>query len=150
MFEQLLLSRQYNLLPVSNLLASLVLGEDDQEWLNRRYKQMTDILKDAPAYRWMTEDAREEGREEERRVLAEERRVLLEQRQTLLEQLRGTVLEVVAGRFPKFVRLAKKQVRDAKSVESLQHLLVKISLAHEDDDIEQYLWDLDDESEGEK
>lgn len=143
MFEQLLLSRQYNLLPVSNLLASLVLGEDDQEWLNRRYKQMTDILKDAPAYRWMTEDAREEGREEERRVL-------LEQRQTLLEQLRGTVLEVVAGRFPKFVRLAKKQVRDAKSVESLQHLLVKISLAHEDDDIEQYLWDLDDESEGEK
>lgn len=93
---------------------------------------MADILKDAPAYRWMTDDAREE------------------ERQALMEQLRGTVLEVVAGCFPKFVRLAKKQVRDAKSTESLQRLLVKISLAHEDDDIEQYLWDLDDENEGEK
>src|SRR5262245_28972305 len=48
MFEGLLAHKLFDLLPASNLLASLVLGKEDQEWLKRSYE-------------WMTDDAREEG-----------------------------------------------------------------------------------------
>ena len=106
---------------------------------------MTDILKDTPAYHWMTEDAREEGREQGiERGREQERQAAQE---TMLNQLREMTMEIIIGRFPKFVRLAKKQVRDAKDLGRLQRALVKVSLAHDDDDIEPYLWEIDEEED---
>ncbi len=140
-FANLLEHRLTNLLPVSNLLAGLVLEEADREWLHRRYQHMTDILKDSPAYRWMTDDAREAGLEEgiKRGRKAE--------REELLKELRVTVLTIVAGRYPKYLRLAKKLVRDATDVERLQSLIIRLSLSQETDTIEQFLWDLEQEDQ---
>ncbi len=151
MFESLLASGQQDLLPVGNLLAGLALGDSDLEWLKRKYNKMTDILKDSPAYRWMTDDAREEGLEQGREQgLEQGRKQGLElgrqqEYEVSIKQLGEVLLEVVTGRFPRFVRLAKKQIRDAKDAERLQHVLIKVSLAHENDDIEPYLWELDEE-----
>jgi hypothetical protein len=97
---------------------------------------MTDILKDAPAYRWMTDDVREEEQQKQ-----------LEERQKRLEELRETVLAIVEGRFPKYTRLTKKLIRDATNTERLNHLIVKLSLAKETDNVEQYLLDIDEEEE---
>src|SRR5258707_2887236 len=102
---------------------------------------MTDILKDSPAYRWMTDDAREAVLEEgiKRGRKAE--------REELLKELRVTVLTIVAGRYPKYLRLAKKLVRDATDVERLQSLIIRLSLSQETDTIEQFLWDLEQEDQ---
>jgi predicted transposase YdaD len=127
MFASLIENKLENLLPASNLLASLALGEGDLEWLQRRYQKMTDILKDAPAYRWMTDDAREEERQEQ------------------LKELRETIMAIIEGRFPKYARFAKKQVLDATDTRRLNHLIVQLSLAQKTEDIEQYLLDIDEE-----
>ncbi len=94
---------------------------------------MTDILKESPAYRWMTDDARADG-------LKEGLEQGLEQgRKQSLEQFRATVMEIVAGRFPHVLSLAQQAVRKATSVERLQHAVVQLSLGHDEDDVEPYL-----------
>lgn len=151
MFEQLLASRQHNLLPVSNLLASLALGEDDREWLNRRYKQMTDILKDAPAYRWMTDDAREEGLEQgleqgiEQGLERGRREGRLAEREEILAQLREKVVGTVAERFPKLVRFTKKQISDVEETDRLLNLVIELKLATDADAVMRCLVALDEE-----
>lgn len=106
---------------------------------------MTDILKESPAYRWMTDDAREEGLEQglERGLEQGLERGRKENGEEWLAQLRSTIIEIVSGRFPRLVRMANKLVSESTDVERLQHAIVKISLAHIDDDIEPYLWELD-------
>ena len=94
---------------------------------------MTDILKDAPAYRWMTDDAREEGREEGRKAIS--------------EQLRATVVAVVAERFPKLARFAKKQISDIEDIRLLQRLVVSMSVATDDDDVKRCLIEIEEEEE---
>jgi predicted transposase YdaD len=133
-FEGLLEHGLKDLLPASNLLAGLVLDKNDLEWLQRRFQQMNDILKQSPAYRWMTDDAREEGLKEG-----------LEQgREQASEQFRAAIIEIVAGRFPHILSLAQQAVRHVTSVERLQHTVVKLSLAHDEDNVEQYLLALED------
>ena len=100
----------------------------------------------------MTEDARAEGRQEGlqeglEQGREEEHRVAQE---IMLKQLCEMLMEIVTGRFPNFVRLAKLMVRDVKGIERLKSVIVKVSLAREDDDIEQYLWKLDEEEDGEQ
>ena len=148
MFDGLVANGLHDLLPVGNLLASLVLGTEDLEWLERRYKQMTDILKDTPAYHWMTEDARKEGilegREQERRAAQE---TILEQlrvaQEAVLEKLRGKVVMLVTARFPKLARFAKKQVSDVEDMERLLDLISNLKIASKPDDVRQYLIALD-------
>jgi flagellar biosynthesis/type III secretory pathway protein FliH len=128
-------------LPASNLLAGLVLDKNDLEWLQRRFQQMNDILKQSPAYRWMTDDARAEGLEQGREQGLEQGR------EKALEQFRAAIIEIVTGRFPHVLSLAQQVVRDVTSVERLQHTVVKLGLAHAEDNVELYLRELEDRQE---
>lgn len=121
-FEELTQSGKTNLLSVAQTLASLAFGraknEIDQEWLLRRYKQMFDIVKDTPVYKEMVRDAREEG-------LKEGIEEGIEQGQK--ETLRQMLMDIIAARFPKLVRFARKQLSDVDDPALLRLLVLKAS-----------------------
>ena len=132
-----------NLLPVTNLLASLVLKDNETElrWLERMYPKMIDkLLKDTPAYHWMTDAARKEGigigiekgREEER----EQSR----------ESLRRIITDIMGERFPELVLRAQSQLIAVRRPELLDKLVKQISFAQSPDQIKHYLTDAFEES----
>ncbi len=128
-FEELQQSGKTNLLSVAQTLASLAFGRakngaEDQEWLIRRYRQMFDVVKDTPVYKEMTRDARKEGREE---GLKEGLEQGLKQGQK--EALEQTLMDLIAGRFPKLVRFARKQLADVDDPALLRLLVLKVSTA---------------------
>jgi predicted transposase YdaD len=129
MFDELLANKLNDLLPVGHTIATWVLGATDLAWLKREYNNMLDFFKDSPAYKWMTDDAREE------------------ERQQNLEMCRQTIVMLVAARFPKLERLAKKQVRVINDMKSLQQVNIKCSLAKDADEVETLLLDLDEDEE---
>ena len=97
---------------------------------------MDDILRDTPVYQEMTRWAREEGlREGLQEGLREGRQ----------EGLQQALLAIVTERFPKLVRLAKKQMAGIKEPEALQLLIVKISIAQSAEEARQYLLDVDED-----
>src|SRR6266513_1148526 len=52
-------AKQYNLLPITELLASLVFkSEVDQEWLERTFVMLKDRLQDTPAYQRILKEGR--------------------------------------------------------------------------------------------
>lgn len=104
--------------------------------IERKYDDAPDFFKDSPAYEWMTEDARKEGREEGREEIRQ-------QLQRTLDIFRQTVVGLVADRFPKLVRLAKKQVAAVENPEKLQKAVLLISSAKEDNEVARLLADLD-------
>ena len=81
---------------------------------------MHDILRETPIYQEILKEGREEGLEKG-----------LEQglQRGQLKALRQAVIDVVVERFPKLVRLAKKQVALVEDPELLRHVLVKVSVA---------------------
>jgi predicted transposase YdaD len=135
MFEELLASKLYDLLPVGQTVASWLLGSTNLEWLQKEYYQMLDFFKDAPAYAWMTESAREEGREEGR----EEARRQIEQ---AVEVIREAVVVLVSRCFPKLEHLAKQQILLVKNQERLQRLIFQLSMAQESSEAKELLLEL--------
>src|SRR5579872_1717202 len=79
-------AEKYGLLPVTELLASLVLKDkSDQEWIERRFAMLQDALRETPAYQRILQ----EGREEEREALQKEfqrRQKALQQQQEAFQQ----------------------------------------------------------------
>ncbi len=55
--------------------------DTDLEWLKERFRHMHDFLRESPAYQWILDEGREEGREE--------------QKAQGLAQMRQTVVEIV-------------------------------------------------------
>jgi hypothetical protein len=115
MFRDLLDQKRYQTLPIGHVVASWLLRGDDLDWLNKEYQKMYELFKDAPAWKWMEESARQEERKKaEQRMQAErkkaEQRMQAERKKTLAT-LRQTVVELVSQRFPTLERLAKAQVR---------------------------------------
>jgi predicted transposase YdaD len=127
-FEELTHKGKTNLLSVAQTLASLAFGrtknESDQEWLLRRYRQMFDLVKDTPVYKEMVRDAREEGREEGLKEGLEEGR---EEGQK--EALQQMLMDIIAARFPKLVRFARRQLSDIDDPALLRLLVLKVSTA---------------------
>jgi flagellar biosynthesis/type III secretory pathway protein FliH len=80
----------------------LALGQNDQEWLKKEYRKMTDILKDTPAYHRMTDDAREEGLAQGLAQGLEEGRERGRE-----EGLRLALMSIIDARFPTVKRLAQ-------------------------------------------
>jgi predicted transposase YdaD len=131
-FKTLESSGKEEILPVAFTLISLAFGRDntaDQEWLERSYK-MHDILKDTPIYQVMTREAHEEGLQ-----------------QGLQQGLQRALLSIIAERFPKLVRLAKKQIAVIEEPEVLQLLVVKVSVAKNAEEAKQYLLEVDEDEE---
>src|SRR5947209_15872219 len=96
-------------------------------WLYRRFAMIDDIIRETPAYKVLTKEAHEEGVQE-----GLERGIELglgQARQKELQRLRHMLLNIVRARFPKLVRLAKKQGIFIEEPDILDALVVKISIA---------------------
>jgi hypothetical protein len=111
--------KEYNLLEYARRFASLAFKDStDREWLNRRFAVYKDILEDS----WVVQEERLEGE---------------------LRGLHRAIVKVVQARFPEIVDLTKKQIEGVEDPESLQDLLVKISLAQNVEDATLALFALD-------
>ncbi len=86
--------------------------------VNRRFALYKDILEDS----WVVQEERLEGE---------------------LRGLHRVIVKVVQARFPEIVDLTKKQIEGVENPESLQDLLVKISLVQNVEDATLALFDLD-------
>ena len=128
-----------NLLPVTNLLASLAFQNDKSnlEWLERKYREMTIDFKDLPAYHWMTDDARDEG-------LAQGRE---EGREEGLEAgLRLAIVGIIEQSFPALSKFAQKQLTLIHHTTPLAKLVTQIHAAQNPDEVKRYLTDAVEES----
>ncbi len=134
-------------LPAAYTLVSLAFGKEkslDQSWLLRRVSDMDDVLRDTPVYQEMTRWAREEGLQEGLREGRQEGRQegLQEGRHEGLQQ---ALLAILTERFPKLLRLAKKQMAVIEEPEILQLLIVKMSIARSAEEAKQYLLEVDED-----
>jgi predicted transposase YdaD len=102
---------------------------------------MYDILQETPLYQFLTKEAREEGLQE---GLEKGRQ---EERREEREALRQMIVDIVRKRFPKIVRLAKKQVAVVDDPARLRQLVVDISVAQTAAEVTQYLVAVDEEEE---
>ena len=98
---------------------------------------MYDILQETPVYKFMTKEAREEGLQEGLEKGLEQGR----------EALRQAIVEIVRKRFPKIVRLAKKQVAFVDDPARLRQLVVDISVAQTAEEVTQNLLAIDEEED---
>ena len=97
---------------------------------------MHDILRETPIYQEILKEGREEGIQEG-----------IEQGE--LKGLNRAVVEVVVKRFPKLVRLARKQVVLAEDTAILLDLIGKLSVAQNVEEARQYLLAIDEDEEQE-
>lgn len=124
-----------NLLIVTYVLASLAFeqNEDNLDWLYRRFVMIDDIIREAPAYKMLTKEAHEDGIQEGLEL----------GRQKELQRLRDMLLNIVKARFPKLVRLAKKQGIVIEEPDALDNLVVKVSIAQTIEEARQHLLPVD-------
>jgi predicted transposase YdaD len=128
MFSGLLAARKIELVPIGYTLASLAFSREnraDQDWLLRRFHEMHDILRETPIYQEILKEGREEG----------------------LEALRQAVVDIIAQRFPKLARLAKKRVAVVEDPELLRHVLVKVSVVQIAEEAKRHLLTFDEADE---
>lgn len=110
---------------------------------------MSERLKDNWFYKEITEEAREQGREEERKKLEEERKELEEERKKLeeeerkqeLEAWRQTMQRLVQKRFAdrRMALLAKGQAAIITDLDVLQDLVLKLATARDEQEAQDYL-----------
>lgn len=124
------------LIPIGATLASLVFNREniaDLPWLQRRLREMHNILRESPFYQEILQEGREEGLEKGR--------------QEKLQVLRETLLKVVQARFPRMVRLAKGQAAIIDDPAALESLIVKVSIAQDAKEAQRALLDEEDEDD---
>jgi len=144
MFSRMQSAKRSELIPIGTLLASLAFGLEnaaEQNWLTRKVSEMYDILRETPVYQFMTKEAREEGLQEGLE------KGLEKGRQEEREALRQMIVNIVRKRFPKTVRLAKKQVAVVDDPAQLRQLVVDISTAQTAAELTQYLLAVDEEAD---
>ncbi|HZU69397.1 MAG TPA: hypothetical protein VFA09_19120 [Ktedonobacteraceae bacterium] len=103
---------------------------------------MDDVLRETPVYQEMTRWAREEGLEQGFEKGLE--KGLEKGRHDGLQQ---ALLAILAERFPKLIRLAKRQLAMIDTPEVLQLLIVKMSIAQTLEEAKQYLLEADEDEE---
>lgn len=172
MFQRLLDNRRQDLFLVGEILAALVLKSEDLEWLKREVAMLKDIIKESPAYHWITEEAREEGiaqGREEAREEARQREQEVRQReqearqreqearqreqesrqeaqkiyQQALEGFRQIAVTLVTERFPELARLVKKQVYQVEDQGRLQRMILQANSIQNIAEMTTLLLDLD-------
>ena len=163
-------AKKYDLLPVTELLASLVLKDQaDQEWIKRRFAMLQDALRETPAYQRILQEGREEGREEEREALQKEfqrwqkelqqqqealqqqqvalqqqqvaLQKALQQQQEALQQQRDILLDVVFDSFPLLARRARDYAKSIDDPIKLSLLSLKMAKASTAEEAERILRD---------
>src|SRR6266516_1250296 len=103
--SKLVASEQQELLPITELLSSLVFTSGpDREWILWRFNQMQNILRET----WAYQEILQEGE---------------------LEGLRRALLKIVQKHFPEMIDVTQKQIEGITNPASLEDLLVNISSA---------------------
>ena len=94
----------------------------DQEWLERRFKYMHDILRESPAYQWILDEGREEG---------------------IQQGMQQAVINMVVARFPELESLARARITAVSNLERLQHLIIDLTISHNQEEAQRVLLSLD-------
>jgi len=137
-------------LSATAMLASLVLhGDDDLEWLERRFEAMEDdaSLEESWLLRKYMNKAREQERQAlqgEREALQEEREVLQQERQKqreTLQDLRDLFVNIVERRFTdtKLALMARGRASALQDFKALEDLIFTMSVAQDAQEAEQAL-----------
>ena len=138
MFARLHGERNRHLATMGFLFAGLAFRrsrrKSDQEWLERRFSHMHDILRESPVYQWILDEGREEGREEGIQQGREE---------GIQQGMQQAVINMVVARFPKLEPLARARITTVSNLERLQHLIIDLSIAHSQEEMERVLLSLD-------
>ncbi len=122
-----------DLLSLIYLLAELVCEDDhDILWLDRRFAMLYDVLQESKAYQKIKQEGLEEG-------------LLRGRKEGELQALRQTILTIIQARFPKIVRLAKKQTAVVDDPAVLQELITHIITAQTEEEARQHLLALDED-----
>ena len=147
-------AEQYNLLPITKLLASLVLkNEADQNWLERRFAVLDEILRNTPAYQKILKEGRAEGLEEglEKGLEQGLEKGLEKGRQEAfrreLQRQREALLDIIRTRFPKIERQAKRQVEYIGDTSILLRLIIKMTTVPTAEEATQLLLDVNGDEE---
>ncbi len=147
-------AEQYNLLPITKLLASLVLkSEADQNWLERRFAVLDEILRNTPAYQKILKEGRAEGLEEGLEKGREQglEKGLEKGRQEAfrreLQRQREALLDIIRTRFPKIERQAKRQVEYIGDTSILLRLIIKMTTVPTAEEATQLLLDVNGDEE---
>jgi predicted transposase YdaD len=90
---------------------------------------LNDTLRNTKYYQKILKEGREKGREEGRE----------EELQQELQRQREALVDIALDRFPRMVRLFKKQADTIEDPSLLLRLIVKISAAQSSDEAEQHL-----------
>src|SRR5258708_34590647 len=99
----------------------------------RTFAMLNDTLRNTKYYQNILKEGREEGLEE---GIAKGRR---EERQQELQRQREALVDIVLDRFPRMVRLFKRQADTIEDPSLLLRLIVKISTAQSTEEAEQHL-----------
>lgn len=142
MFADLEAAGRPELLSIGATVASLMFSRENPaglEWLHRRLRDMHDLLRESPYYQEILQEGLAEGLEKGLEKGREE------ERREQLGGLRQTVIDIVLERFPKMVRLARKQVAFVEDPAILRHVIVKMSIAQTAEEAKQHLLRIDEE-----
>src|SRR5437867_4378830 len=96
-----------------------------------------EIVRESPAYKWLTKEAYKEGVQEGIELGLERAR------QEALQLQRQLLFTIVKGRFPKLARLSKKQGIVIEEADVLGDLIVKVSIAPTMEEARQHLLAVD-------
>ena len=141
MFTDLDAAGKPDLAVIGYSLASFAFRRENNTGLDslvRRFREMHDILRESPIYQEILREGREEGREQGREEGLQKGQ---------LEALSQAVVDIVQERFPKLVRLTKKQVAVVKDVALLRQLIVKVSMAQDMEEAQLHLLAVDDDED---
>jgi len=122
-----------DLLSLIYLLAELVCEDDhDILWLDRRFAMLYDVLQESKAYQKIKQEGLEEG-------------LLRGRKEGELQALHQTILTIIQTRFPKIVRLAKKQTAVVDNPAVLQELITYLITAQTVEEARQHLLAMDED-----
>ncbi len=128
MIQELIASKQLALLPLGEIIAGLVWKDkSEQEWLRRRFAMYEDILEDS----WVYQEILHKGLEQGIGKGFEQGmgKGIQHEREQEARRLRRALYTIIQKRFPDLMQIARDQIESTTQPETLQELIVNISLA---------------------
>jgi hypothetical protein len=134
------------LLELTGLFSGLAfIKPNDKEWSKERFAMLKDVFKDNFMYDFFLEQAKEQLREQGREQgLEQGREQGLEQgreqmRKQMLQTYCENLMSVFRERYPDLLTLAERKLANVEQPEILEKLLVKMALARNEGEVQQYL-----------
>ncbi|HEX3640954.1 MAG TPA: hypothetical protein VHV10_06670 [Ktedonobacteraceae bacterium] len=109
----------------------------DQEWLERRFSHMHEILRESPAYQWILDEGIEEG------IQRGIQQGVQQGREEGILAMQQAAINMVIARFAELESLARARITVVSNLERLQHLIIDLSITHSQEEMERVLLSLD-------